>query len=152
SVALQITPTGRRHHYRLLPRGVVGVIVAPTCRLVIAPKIPLPNLFFLLDPTQPLPSQPDHVAATPNLAVLDFLAGQLAQRLQERAAAGLHRAYVEKAEQGSHLQGRLDLPAQLRQGPGRKDQLHSRYEDLTADLPCNGIPRAVAERLLPFLN
>jgi 5-methylcytosine-specific restriction enzyme subunit McrC len=61
---------------------------------------------------------------------------------------GLYRAYVEKAEQGSHLQGRLDLPAQLRQGPARKEQIHSRYEDLTTDLPCNQAPRAIAERLL----
>jgi len=147
---LHLAPTGRRHQYRLLTRGVVGVIAAPTCRLVIAPKIPLRNLFFLLDPTELLSTEPDRQEATPCLGVLDFLAGQFAHRLRERVNAGLHRAYVEKAKQGSRLQGRLDLPAQLRQGAGRKNELHSRYEDLTADLACNRIPRAVAERLLRF--
>jgi 5-methylcytosine-specific restriction enzyme subunit McrC len=151
---LHLTPTGRRHEYRLLARGVVGVIAGPTCRLVIAPKIPLRNLLFLLDPAEPPTARPDRQEAAPLPGVLDFLAGQLARHLRERARAGLHRAYVEKAEHGSPLQGRLDLPAQLREGGGRKDRLHFRYEELTADMPCNRVPCAVAERLLrlPLLD
>jgi 5-methylcytosine-specific restriction enzyme subunit McrC len=72
----------------------------------------------------------------------------LARKLAEQAAAGLHRAYRERTEQGPYLHGTLDLPAQLREDPGRKDRLHGRFDDLTTDLPCNQLPRAVAERLL----
>src|SRR5262249_48123089 len=43
---------------------------------------------------------------------------------------------------------RLDLPAHLRDPHGRKDQLHSRFEDLSVDVPCNQVPRATAELLL----
>src|SRR5206468_740021 len=137
-----------RDHYRLLTRGVAGVIAAPGCRLVIAPKVPLRNLFFLLAPDGPLPSSSDHVTPHTGMEVVDFLAGQLTLQMRALTRAGLHRGYVEKAEQGSHLQGRLDLPAQLRQGPARKERIHSRFEELTADLPCNQAARTVAERLL----
>jgi 5-methylcytosine-specific restriction enzyme subunit McrC len=144
---VEVVPTGRRR-YRLTSAGYAGVVVAPTCRLVIRPKVPLDNLFMLLDPAAPLPSADDRVTPVPGAEALEFLAARLAQRMAERAAAGLHRAYAERAEQGPFLQGRLDLPAQLREAPGRKEQLHSLRDDLSADVPCNQVPKATAERLL----
>jgi 5-methylcytosine-specific restriction enzyme subunit McrC len=145
---LAIAPTGRRDVYRLTPRGHVGVLPAPTCRLVLRPKIPLDNLFFLLDPTAPVAAAADHTAPGHGDEVLDFLAGQFACRLAGRLAAGLHRGYREHQAQGPVLHGRLDLPAQVRQDPARKDQLHCRYDDFTADVPCNQALRATVERLL----
>src|SRR5262245_1947443 len=59
---LELLPTGERHRYRVTPAGVAGVIVAPTRRLVISPKIPLRNLLYLLDPLAHLDTQPDRVA------------------------------------------------------------------------------------------
>jgi len=145
---LEVLPTGRAGYYQLRPRGVVGVIVAPGCRLVIAPKIPLRNLFFLLDPEQPWPTPSDSGEARPACGVLDFLAGQLAVLMRQREQAGLHRDYREQPEQGAHLHGRLDVTEQVRQGPARKERIHSRIDDRVVDLPCNLVPRAVAEQLL----
>jgi 5-methylcytosine-specific restriction enzyme subunit McrC len=145
---LEILPTGRAGRYQLRPRGVVGVIQAPDCRLVVAPKIPLRNLFFLLNPEQPLPAASDHTDARPADSVLDFLAGQLAFLMEQRERAGLYRDYREQAEQGSHLLGRLDVVEQMRQGPVHKDRIHSRSDDRVLDLPCNQIPRSLAELLL----
>jgi 5-methylcytosine-specific restriction enzyme subunit McrC len=145
---LELAPTGKRHHYRLTPRGHVGVVVAPGCRLVIRPKIPLDDLFYLLDPTTPLPAVSDRVAPTAGDEVLDFLAGQLACRLADLAAAGLHRGYREVEDHGPLLHGRVDVAAQLRDGPARKDRLHCRYEDFTADMAWNQVLKATAETLL----
>jgi 5-methylcytosine-specific restriction enzyme subunit McrC len=138
----------RRGRYRLTPTGHVGTIVGPGCRLVIRPKIPLPNLFYLLDPTAAVPASDDAVAAGPGAELLDFLAGRLARLLAERAAAGLHRAYAERGAHGPFLRGRLDLPSQLRDAGGRKDRLHCRFEEFTADIPCNQAARATAELVL----
>src|SRR5262249_28344510 len=142
---LEVLPTGERHRYRVTAAGVAGVIVAPTRRLVVRPKVPLRNLFFLLDPLAPLPAHHDHAARADGSEVIDFLAGQIARHLAERAAAGLHRGYREREHQGGTLLGRLDLSAQLREGHGRKDQLHSRHDDLSADVPCNQAARAARE-------
>ena len=143
---LRITPTRQRHHYRLVAAGRVGVVVTPGCRLVVRPKVPLASLFFMLDPDAPLPADADAVTPEAGGEVLDFLAGRLARRMAERAAAGLHRGYAEHAACGPFLQGRLDLAAQLREP--RKDRLHSRPDDLTADVPPNRLPRAAAEAAL----
>jgi 5-methylcytosine-specific restriction enzyme subunit McrC len=80
--------------------------------------------------------------------MLDFLAGLLTHRLTDLAATGLHRDYVERAEPTAFVQGQLDVTAQLREVSGRKERVHCRYDDFTADVPCNQIPRATAELLL----
>jgi 5-methylcytosine-specific restriction enzyme subunit McrC len=142
---VKLTPTARHGRYLLTPTGHIGTIIAPDCRLVIQPKIPIRNLFILLDPAVATYGIEDRRRPVPGTAALDFLAGQLSRLLDERAAAGLHRAYIERAAQGSYVQGRIDLPAQLREPGFRKDRIHSRYDDFSADVPCNQIPKATAE-------
>jgi 5-methylcytosine-specific restriction endonuclease McrBC regulatory subunit McrC len=145
---VEVLPTRRRGRYRLTPTGHVGTLVAPDSRLVIRPKVPVENLFHLLDPTNPLPVVADATTVAPGTEALDFLAARLAHLLAERAAAGLHRAYTERAEQGRFLHGRLDVPAQLRDPGGSRDRLHCRYEEFSIDVPCNQVPRATAELVL----
>jgi 5-methylcytosine-specific restriction enzyme subunit McrC len=145
---VEVTPTRRRHRYCLTPTGHVGTLVTPTCRLILRPKIPIENLFYLLDPSGPMSVFDDATTPTAGPEILDFLAARLAQLLTQRAAAGLHRAYMERATHGPFLQGRLDVPAQLRNPGGRKDRVHCRHEEFTADVPCNQVPRASAECVL----
>jgi 5-methylcytosine-specific restriction enzyme subunit McrC len=147
---LEIIPTRQVHEYRLTPLGHVGTIVAPTCRLLIRSKIPIDNILYLLDPAAAV-SFSDRTTPLPSTELVDLLAARLAQLLSERAAAGLHRRYLERAEHGPFLHGRLDLPAQLREAAPR-ERLHCRYEEFTADVPWNQVPRAVAEMVLgsPF--
>jgi 5-methylcytosine-specific restriction enzyme subunit McrC len=106
------------------------------------------NLFHLLDPTGDLALADDRAAPASGAEILDFLAGRLVRLLNDRAAAGLHRGYAERCDSGPYLQGQLDLPAQLRDPNIRKDHFHCRYEEFTADIPCNQVPRATAELVL----
>lgn len=145
---IEVLPTGRRHRYRLEALGCAGVLVAPTCRFVIRPKIPLANVFTMLDPLAAVSPEDDSVSLRKGTEILEFLAGQLARGMAERVAVGLHRTYRERCEYGSVLHGQLDLPAQLREAPGRKDQLHSRYDELTADGACHRAIKATADALL----
>jgi 5-methylcytosine-specific restriction enzyme subunit McrC len=141
---LTILPTGRRHHYRITPLGRVGTIDAPGLRLVLRPKIPLRNVFYLLDPSAPLP---DATGCEPEGAeVLGFLGGRLAEQMTARSRAGLQRGYSERRFQGTYLLGRPDVAAQMRDN--RREQLHSRYEEFGADVPCNQAALAAARALL----
>ena len=145
---LRIVPTRRPSVYRLTPTRYVGLLVAPGCRLVIRPKIPLRSLYHLLDPAAVPPAvtavTPEDVSA----ALVDFLALRLAALLGERLAAGLHRSYVEQEGEGRFLRGRLDVAAQLRETAARPDHFHCRRDEFTLDVPCNRIPRAALELLL----
>ena len=138
----------RGGRYKLTARGYAGVIVAPSCRFVLRPKLPLDDLLFLLDPAAPAPRFEDRADAEPGSELVDYLAARLAERLAERVAAGLQRGYVEQAGSGAFLRGRLDVPAQMREAQSRRDRFHVQGDEHTADTPWNRLPKATAESLL----
>lgn len=144
---LQVAPAGPPGHYRLTPRGYVGVIQGPSCRLVIKPKIPLKNLCYLLAPATPVRVAEDETTLAPDMELLDLLVLHLANLMQERAQAGLACGYVEQAVCGPVVHGRLDLAQQLRRSAGLHHPLHSRYDELTVNVLCNQIPKGLAECL-----
>lgn len=139
---VEVVPTPDRGVYRLTARGVAGVLPCPHVRLAIRPKLPPGDLLRLLDPS----AGDDASTPAPSDTLLDVLARHFASRLRERTAAGLHRGYVERREVGPTLIGRLDLAAQA--ASFRRDVLHSRHEDFTADVPANRRLLAVVERSL----
>src|SRR5262245_55154432 len=53
---ISLVPTRHRHRYRVTPLGHVGVLPAPDVRLIIHTKVPLQNVFLMLDPGTPLPA------------------------------------------------------------------------------------------------
>jgi 5-methylcytosine-specific restriction endonuclease McrBC regulatory subunit McrC len=145
---IAVLPEGKRDRFRLTALGWAGVLVLPHSRLVIRPKIPLTNVFALLDPLAPVPATIDSVEPQSGLEMFDFLAGLLARQMLERAATWLRRTYREQRECGPILRGRFDLQAQLRHAPGRKDQLHSFYDELSADNAVHRLEKATAEYVL----
>src|SRR3954454_14810209 len=56
-----VHPAGLPGRYRLTALGFAGVIVGPSCRLALRPKLPAANLALLLDPDLP-PSAFDDAA------------------------------------------------------------------------------------------
>lgn len=150
--AVEVVPTRERHRYRLTPRGVAGVLLTPTLRVVIRPKIPRANLFLLLDPDAPPDLYP--AGAEPGTEAIDFLARRLADGMRDRAASGLRRGYVERADQQPFLQGRLDVAAQARETPAARDRFHVARQEFSPDSPFNRLPKATAEAVLasPFVS
>lgn len=148
SAHIEVVGGPRRGWYRLTSGGYVGSIVGPSCRVVIRPKVPLSSLFQLLDPEGPVRETEGETTAGAGDDAFAFLAIRLARLLTERAAVGLHRGYIEQTVRGPFVQGRLDVPAQLRSGGiARKELLHCRYDEFTADVPCNQVAKATAEQV-----
>ncbi len=151
---LKVWPTGKAGGYRVVPAGYVGTIEAPSCRLVIQPKIPVANFLYLLAPTVSLANPIESGEPSANTEMADLLAKRLSLLLDERGRAGLHRAYVEQREVGPFVRGRLDVAEQMRHGLARADRLHCRPEEQTCDLACNQAAKAAGEMLLdcPFVQ
>jgi 5-methylcytosine-specific restriction enzyme subunit McrC len=152
--AVEVVPTRERGRYRLTAAGRVGVLLTPNLRVVIRPKIPLTNLYLLLDPDAPPDSIPDLAGAAPGTEAIDFLARRLADAMRARAATGLRPGYVERADQQSFLQGRLDVAAQARDSPAARDRFHVTRQEFSPDSPFNRLPKATAEALVasPFVS
>ena len=144
---IALAPTERGGRWLVTPGGRVGVITAPTCRLVIQPKLPLANIWYLLDPDVDPPLLSDANTPAAPASLLELFANVFGTSLRTRVAAGLARGYAERSGQGGVLQGRPDVAAQLRENPLLKDRLHWRGDDLTTDVPCNQVVRATMETL-----
>jgi 5-methylcytosine-specific restriction enzyme subunit McrC len=148
SATIDLAPTHTRSVYRLTPRGYVGVVVGPRSRFIIRPKIPLKDLFHLIDADSRGTLFEDRTDAALNTQLIDLLALHLANLLAAQARTGLHHGYVENHEVQTFLQGRLDVAAQMRESPARRTQFHCLREEFTADGPWNRFPKATAQGLL----
>jgi 5-methylcytosine-specific restriction enzyme subunit McrC len=148
SATIDLAPTHTRSVYRLTPRGYAGVIVGPHSRFVIRPKLPLKDLFHLIDADRRFTLFDDRTDAALNTELIDLLALHLADLLAAQARTGLHHGYVENHEVQTFLQGRLDVAAQMRESPARRTQFHCFREEFTADGLWNRFPKATAECLL----
>ena len=98
---LQLWPTRQAGVFRITATGHVGAILAPGCRLLLQPKIPIRNVLYLLDDHAGLPALTDTTTATPGGDVLELLAAQLAHRLTERDRRWFTGAATRNAPGGS---------------------------------------------------
>lgn len=142
-----VSVPGRGSEVVVTPGGYAGTVLAPRTRIVVRPKVRWRDFLALMDVDLPADTGEHSAADRDWPAFVNVLARHLAGLLEERTSVGLCRDYVERAVQGPVLQGRLDMAAQARAAVGRRDRLCSLAEDLTADVRCNQIAKAVAEQL-----
>ncbi len=126
--------------WKLWSDGWVGHIpLSPDRGITIHPRVPLSNLFGMLDYAYRLRLQViDGVYHCQSIA--DFyerLAQELARRIRERERRGLHRNYVAQTEELPYVTGQINLQRMLRQPWSVR--LECTYHEHTADIDDNRI-------------
>ncbi len=136
-------PTAIRSHYILRPGGWIGQIaLSPDLVVVIRPKVPIQNVFGMLEYAYNLKSfeiLPGVAGADSIDDLFEKLASILAKRVLDRARKGLHRDYIEYQEQSRYLRGRLMFAESLRRSMKGTVGLSCEFEEHTADLEDNQI-------------
>lgn len=128
------------HRWQLTAQGWVGQIpLTPDLTLSLQPKVPLGNLFRMLEYAYDLDIRflGDLVDCHSLADFYERLANVLALRVLERGRKGLHRAYLPRQERLPYVRGRLET-RQAVATPGRV-ALPCAYEEQTADIPANQI-------------
>lgn len=151
------------NRWLLTPQGWAGYLpLTPEVTFLLQPKVPLANLFRMLEYAYRL-----------NLKILEGLANCrslpefyerlahfLARRVLDRGRKGFYRAYLAQTERLTYLRGRLDVSGQFNR-PGQPG-LACLYEDQTADIEANQIlawtlfqitrSGSCSERVLPIVR
>ncbi len=142
---LHLQPLGN-NRYRITTRTHVGTLLTPRCRFEIRPKLPIQNLLWMLGGDMRLSpnNEPNELTRGRILKVLVLRFIQLLERV---VGEGVRPAYVQIDEAARYLQGRLDIPGQLREHAFRRDKLQCEVSRLTLDTPANQIPKATIEML-----
>ena len=132
--------------WELIAQGWAGAINLDGLELHLKPKIPLQNLFHLLEIANNLP-----IRHLPNLVhsqtVDDFyarLAARLTQLISRRLKQGLYQAYETRTARLPYVRGRLDV-AQIRAG---HITLPVRFDEISADNPHNQLLLTALSQLL----
>lgn len=136
--------------WRLVPRGWIGYLpVSPTLALRIAPKVPLRNVFRMLEVAYDLKGFEFFDDLVDSDSIDDFyerLAHVLAVRVLTRLRRGLHREYRGRNEDVVHLRGRLEIPGAVRRPWSPRLPCH--FEEHTAETEDNRILAWTLERIV----
>ena len=123
-------------------------------RIIIEPKVPIANLFYMLTYAHELPDFGREVA--PLVAgedLFDLVVRIFIGQVDDIVRRGIHRGYVDFEEHAPHLRGRLLLAQQVRRGTVAV-AFHQRTNEFTADLLENRILRGMLSLLarVPFAD
>ena len=142
---LRVAPSWSLGGYDLSAGPYVGSIAGdgdPPLRILIAPKVPIANLFYMLTYAHELPDFGDRPAPLASGEELfDFIVRIFLGQVDDIARRGIHRGYVDFEENGPRLRGRLLLAQQVRRGPVAVG-FQQRVNEFTADVVENRILRA----------
>jgi len=126
--------------WHLKSKGRVGNIpITPEFHIAIRPKVPINNLFGMIDYAYNLKIKfPQGAIQCQSLEEsYEILANILAQKILERCRKGLYRDYLSKTERLAYIRGRVDLRSALQKPWDVKLKCH--YNEQTGDIEDNQI-------------
>ncbi|MEG4940343.1 5-methylcytosine restriction system specificity protein McrC [Microcoleus sp. F4-D5] len=129
-----------KYQWHLKSKGRVGNIpITPEFHIAIRPKVPITNLFGMLEYAYKLNINfPNGQIECESLEqVYERLANILAQKILERCRKGLYRDYLSKTERLAYIRGRVDLRSALQKPWDVKLKCH--YHEQTGDIEDNQI-------------
>ncbi|MEG4198805.1 5-methylcytosine restriction system specificity protein McrC [Microcoleus sp. Pol12A5] len=129
-----------KYQWHLKSKGRVGnITITPEFHITIRPKVPINNLFGMLDYAYNLKIKfPQGSIQCQSLQEsYDRLANILAHKILERCRKGLYRDYLSKTERLAYIRGRVDLRSALQKPWDVKLKCH--YNEQTGDIEDNQI-------------
>ncbi|MEG4043779.1 5-methylcytosine restriction system specificity protein McrC [Microcoleus sp. Pol17_C1] len=129
-----------KYQWHLKSKGRVGNIpITPEFHIIIHPKVPIANLFGMLEYAYKLKIKFPQGAIQCQFLEQSYerLANILAQKNLERCRKGLYRDYLSKTERLAYIRGRVDLRSALQKPWDVKLKCH--YNEQTGDIEDNQI-------------
>ena len=138
----------RPGRFDLSPGSTVGVLTVDGRRIVLAPKVPIDRVLFLisyaLDPVR----WHELMAAYGTASDLsDAMAAALASAVRDALRPGVLQGYRHVEETAQTIRGRIRFSEQLRRHHGRSFPIEIGYDDFTADIDENRILLAALWRV-----
>ena len=140
SQQIGLRPTGRPGEYVLSPSHYVGTIRLPDSSIVVKPKVPVSNLFWMLSYAHELADfRGLDVGLAETEDIFEFIVKIFAEKVLDLARQGLTRGYVEREENLSTVRGRVLVLENLRKNSAIKSRVFCRLVEHTEDVKENQI-------------
>ncbi len=145
---LSVEPGEHSGHWHVSAHNYVGSINVAGLQVLVRPKIPLRNLFLLLEVGLRERDWHDEAVRFETTGdLLPALVSFFARTTETTLARGLYHSYREQRDRLVALRGRVDIARQLTQ-PGVVIPTACRFTEFTADLIENSYLKAAVSRSL----
>ena len=145
---LSVEPGEHSGHWQVSAHNYVGSINVAGLQVLVRPKIPLRNLFLLLEVGLRERDWRDEAVRFESTGdLLPALVSFFARTTETTLARGLYHSYREQRDRLVALRGRVDIARQLSQ-PGVVIPTACRFTEFTADLIENSYLKAAVSRSL----
>ena len=145
---LSVEPGEHSEHWQVSAHNYVGSINVAGLQVLVRPKIPLRNLFLLLEVGLRERDWHDEAVRFETTGdLLPALVSFFARTTETTLARGLYHSYQEQRDRLVALRGRVDIARQLSQ-PGVVIPTACRFTEFTADLIENSYLKAAVSRSL----
>ncbi len=145
---LSIEPSEPSGHWQVSAHNYVGSINVGGLQVLVRPKIPLRNLFLLLEVGLRERDWRDEATRYETTGdLLPALVSFFARAAETTLARGLYHSYRERRDRLVAMRGRIDMERQLTR-PGVVIPTACRFTDFTADLIENSYMKAAVSRSL----
>ena len=145
---LSVEPEQLAGHWRVTARNYVGSINVAGLQVLVQPKIPLRNLFLLLEVGLREQDWEDEAVLFETTGdLLPALVSFFARTTETTLARGLYHSYWEQRDRLIAMRGRIDITRQLAR-PGIVIPVACQFTDFTADLIENSYLKAAVSRSL----
>ena len=126
--------------WELTARQYVGTIELDGLRIVIAPKVPTDNLFYMLTYAYELPKLHDESSkAAQSEDLFEFVVDIFVSQVEQLVTQGVLRTYLVLEEDAPYLRGRLQMAQQVRHDAVQPGRFWQESADYTADVLENRI-------------
>ena len=145
---LSVEPESSSGLRRVFAHNYVGSVNVAGLQVLVRPKIPLRNLFLLLEVGLRERDWRDEAVRFETTGdLLPALVSFFARTTETTLARGLYHSYREQRDRLVAMRGRVDIPRQLAQ-PGVVVPMHCKFTEFTADLIENSYLKAAVSRSL----
>lgn len=139
--------------YDLSAGGSIGTISVrdpdgPSLHILIEPKVPIANLFYMLTYDHKLAKFGQEISPLiTGEDIFDSVADIFLKQVDDIIRRGIHRGYVDREESAVYLRGRLLMAQQLRRGP-----VMTRFEQETNEFTADLLENQILSRALVLLS
>jgi 5-methylcytosine-specific restriction enzyme subunit McrC len=145
---LSVGPTDLAGTWNVKATSYVGTVTVPGCRIIVRPKVPIANVFHMLEAGGKSldldTSSFDYETASDLTSAFGTFYARVLERIVSR---GLPRRYIPCEDRLFGIRGRVDLRSQIR-SVGLALPVSCQFDEYTADTQLNRIMKAAARRLL----
>lgn len=145
---LSVSPDPQEGYWNLSTKQFVGTFEVDGLKVIVRPKIPLRNLFLMLEVGLPADAWlPEKIEYAEDQDLLSALISFFARTAETTLARGLYHFYRHEADDLLALRGRIDFARQFRRG-GLRVPMACSYDDFTADVDENQYLKAAMRRAI----